>query len=953
MKKHLLTAAAAFLFIASLGAFAQRGISSAADLQAFVEACNNGESLLPWCNADTTVVLLSDIDMSKAKKFPQVKSFSERFDGQGHKIKNWKTTRGLFGEITKKGEVGGIVIDGSCTMEAVSKGEEFYAGFIADRSFGLIHDCINYGKINHKCGYALAVNSIGGIAGFNRYAIVRCANYGAISSDVSGVPAKEDVTLSVGGICGTGAGKANAASTIVHCVNEGSVMAVSNLSSMFVGGIIGNAQRTTLKYNDNRGKVVADLLAGEDGNTKGIARSAGIAGQTKATIIRCYNYGEVVASGACGGNVGGIVGMPHESLVIADCGNYGKVSALGEQPSNVGGIAGTIGRPVHVRGCFNYGNIIFDGVSSRARSTAGGIVGNIYCPKTTNAGTYVRECVNHGNVNAASGGNKYDATNRNAIHAGGIVGYAENRPEFLAFIANCTNDGKVSCDGRKGDIVGLALGGIRTGGEATTAIATPAKPKSDGTTLWGRVTTPDGKGLPGIVVTDGLQCVQTAADGSYALRSDMSKTRFVYLSLPATVVVPTLEGVPQFFRRIPHDAKAATADFVLETKPAAKDYTVMMIADPQVRPYGWDGSMETWNEDVAPDAEAFRASCTGEVYSINLGDLVYNEMYAWDDYMDVAAKIQCPTFNVIGNHDYDQMNLFETSQGDVYYETYVGPTHYSFDLGDIHYIVMNDILYDRKSANDKYHYGLDDETLAWVKADLAFVPTDRIVMTCTHNNPFKTPNSSPHGSHNFYSLNYAEYLALFSAYKAVYAWNGHSHVNFYYNYANHYGKDTKHGAPNIQCISVARATGALRFNRPIGPFGEPQGYMVMNVHGEQIDWYYKGVGHDQSYQMKLYAPERTDGETVKANIWNWSEGWSQPEWSEDGTTDWKPMEFTPGIDPDYYDLFATYDNETNRKYCTPSSASIIFSVTPSSACTGGTVRVTDMFGNLYTEHISW
>ena len=105
-------------------------------------------------------------------------------------------------------------------------------------------------------------------------------------------------------------------------------------------------------------------------------------------------------------------------------------------------------------------------------------------------------------------------------------------------------------------------------------------------------------------------------------------------------------------------------------------------------------------------------------------------------------------------------------------------------------------------------------------------------MTCSHGNPFKTPNKSPRGSHNFYSRHYRDYLALFKDFKAVYAWNGHYHQNFYYNYA---GKDVRFGSPNIQCISVARATGALRFNRPIAAKGEPQGYMVMNVHGDKVD----------------------------------------------------------------------------------------------------------------------
>lgn len=937
------------LTLACVCAWAQ-GIGNAKDLQAFIEACNKGESLLPWCNADSVVVLTADIDLGKTKKLPQVKSFNAKFDGQGHRIKNWKTPFGLFSEITRRGVVAGIVIDASCTLNATSRGEEFFAGFIADKNFGTVKDCINYGKVNHKCDYALAQNSIGGIVGFNRFVILNCTNYGTITSDTSGAW-KEEISINAGGIAGSCGAKANTASVIAHCTNEGAVNVTSSLSSVLAGGITGNAAKSSLKYCFNRGAVTAKILASEDGNVNGIAKAGGICAQTKWDILRCYNYGPVKSEGECGANIGGIVGMPHAELVIADCVNYGAVTALGEMPSNTGGIAGNIGRPVHVRGCTNNGAIRFDGISSRARSTAGGIVGNIYAPKSQTAGTYVRECINRGEVYAGAGGNKYDATNRNAIHAGGIVGCADSREGLLGFVSECSNYGKVSCaKGRKGDICGSAVA-IKTGGEATPAWAKSAEPRADGTTLWGKVSTPEGKPLEGIVVTDGFSCVKTDKDGRYAIKSDMKQARFIYLSLPSTVAIPTRKGVPQFFSRIPHDSKAATADFVLQEKPAQKEYTVMMIADPQVRQFGVDGSMETWKDRVAPDAEAFRASCSGDVYSINLGDLVYNNMFAWDDYMDIAGSINCPTFNVIGNHDFDQATLFEINQGDVYYETYVGPTRYSFDLGDLHYVVMNDIMYDRPNTNAKYYYGLDDETLEWLRQDLSFIPKDRIIVTCTHAQLFKSPNTSPNGSHSVYYRHYKDYLQLLSSFRKVYSWCGHYHTNYYYNYANHIG-ETRHGAPNIECISVARCTGALRLNKEIGPKGEPQGYMVLNVKGDKLDWYYKPVGGSAQDQMKIYNPSRSTDGSVKANIWNWSEGWSTPQWSEDGKT-WTDMELTPGVDPDYYDLFATVENVTTRKYCTPALDATLFSVSPSDECTGGTVRVTDMFGNTYTQTVTW
>lgn len=944
-----------FLLLLSLSlALCAQGIGNMAELKAFIEAANKGESLLPWCNADSVVVLTADIDMSKAKKFPQVKSFSGRFDGCGHALKGWKTPYGLFAELTRTAEVSGIVIDQTCSLNAVAKGNAFHAGFIADSNFGVISDCVNYGSVSLKCEYALAEVSVGAIAGFNRFVIKQCANFGNLNADVAGVT-KEEVYLSMGGIAGLCGAKPNTSSVIAHCENYGNLSGVGSLAAQYLGGITGNANRSTVKYCINKGNISSEVRATEEGAVNSIGRAAGIAGQTKAHILRCDNFGEVRSKGACGSYTAGIVAMPHESLVIADCRNYGKIVSEGEQPSHTGGIVGNIGRPVHVRGCVNFGEVRFEGISSRARSTAAGIVGNIYCPKSQTEGAYVRECVNHGSIYADAGGNKYEANNRNAIHAAGVVGYTECREGMRAFVKDCSNDGQILCkSGRKGNIVATSVF-VTTGGAAADDYATVLQPSDVYLTapnVTGSVKTVDGKPLAGIVVTDGRQCVLTAADGSYSMTSDLSEARFIYLSLPATAEFPLRDGVPQFFKRIPRYAKAVQADFVLAEKKAAKDYTVMMIADPQVRPYGWDESMERWNDTVAPDAEAFRASCKGDVYSINLGDLVYNEMYAWDDYLDVAAKIHCPTFNVIGNHDYDQMTLFETEQGNVFFETYVGPEHYSFDLGDIHYIVVNTIMYDRKTTKDKYGYGLDDRTLAWLQADLSYVPKDKVIMTCSHQNLFKTPNSSPHGSHNFYARHYADYLALLSQFKAVYAWNGHNHENFYYNYANHFGKDTKHGAPNIQCISVARATGALRFNRPIGAMGEPQGYMVMNVRGDEVDWYYKGVGHDKDYQMRVYAPDEEGDGSVKVNIWNWSEGWSTPEWYENGVKV-ADMEFTPGVDPAYYALFQTYDNAKNRKYCTPSTKAILFSVTPGEGSKGGEVRVTDMFGNTYTQSINW
>ncbi|MBO4340441.1 MAG: calcineurin-like phosphoesterase C-terminal domain-containing protein [Bacteroidales bacterium] len=930
------------------GAWA-RGIGSAKDLKAYIETSNKGGDVSAWCNADGVVVLTADIDLSKVKKLPQIEVFGGHFDGQGHRLLKWKATAGLFKLIEREGLVEGLIIDKSCSLKVSSGSEEYKVGFIADFNNGNIRNCVNEGTITHKCKYLMAPAYVGGLVGYNKYIILDCKNTGNISSDTSGEN-KESVSIAVGGICGGGTGKANTVSSIVRCENEGAINVISNVISYYAGGIAGNAGRSQLKVCVNRGAVTADIRETEDGNTTaGIARAGGIAGLAKANILRCENFGNVTTKGACGGYAGGIVGAPHDILVMADCVNYGTIVTAGEQVSHTGGIAGNISRQVHVRGCSNYGKVRFEGVSSRARSTAGGIVGNIHVPKSQDCAAYVRECINYGEVSSASGGNKYDSTNRNSIHTAGVVGCAESRPGLRGCVIDCGNFGKVSAEsGRRADIcasaVNVATGGSAPDNWAVSITKVPAQGNITGTVL-----TPSGDPWKGVVVTDGRQCVRTDAKGRYAMTSNLDEVRFVYLSIPANAVIPTRHGMPATFKRIPRHSKAVVANFTLQPRESANDYTVLMIADPQVRPFGWDNSMETWHQTVAPDAEAFRASIGTDVYCINLGDLVYNEMSAWDDYLDGADIIKCPTFNVIGNHDYDQFNLFDTSLGDICYQTYVGPTRYSFDLGRIHYLVFNDILYDRKDSGDKYHYGIDRETLDWIKADLAYVPYDRTIVTCTHHNPFKTPNKSPHGSHNAYSLNYQEYLDLFSQYWAVYAWNGHNHQNFYYNYE---GKNTRHGAPNIQCISVARATGALRFNAPIASLGEPQGYMVLNVHGESLDWYYKGVGTGQDCQMRAYPPSYSSDGSVQVTIWNYSEGWSRPAWYENGVKV-ADMDFAPGKDPAYEALFETVTNKTTRKYCKPLDEALIFKVKPSRGVSSGEIRVTDLFGNTYTQSVNW
>ena len=417
-------------------------------------------------------------------------------------------------------------------------------------------------------------------------------------------------------------------------------------------------------------------------------------------------------------------------------------------------------------------------------------------------------------------------------------------------ILDCANKGEVkSVTGRRGDIAANAEFTKISGGWFDNNMAAETTPMADGATIYGRVTDNEGAPISNVVVSDGVSCVATDDAGCYALNSNMASTRFVFVSIPDGYGFTERKSVPQMFKRIPRYAKGATANFTLvkRTEPTDK-YTVIMIGDPQMRGLGHDESGERFRDVVLTDIEEYRQRTTGEFFAINLGDLVYNWMAGYDDYMDISASAKYPIFNVIGNHDYDQATLFETKLGTPFFEEYVSPTYYSFNIGKMHFVVVNSILYDRPTDKHNYKTGLDNKTLKWLENDLAHVSKETPIVICSHAPLFKRREAKI--NYNEKSVNYKKYTALLSKYDKVYAWAGHTHQNYATNYANEPEKYSS--LKNIESVIVGRCIGMIRLNRELNTCGTPNGYMVAEVNGGKMEWYYKSVGSGREDQIRAY-----------------------------------------------------------------------------------------------------
>ncbi len=924
------------------------GISNYKELLAFAKAVNKEADISMWQNEKGVVCLTADIDMKKGKKFPTIKVWKGKFDGCGHTLYNWQAKSSLFGTLEASAIVQNIVIDSSCKLSVTTSvnEENEYVAFIAKINRGKIANCINHGVVEHIGEEANKEIMIGAIAACNLNIIYNCKNTAPVSCRTSLSNEAGGKGIRLGGIVGTCYNKkVENGTTILRCENTGSISFMGDFPNNNIGGIVGESSRSTVKYCVNRGNVVAVGMP-YVGKQKPTSRAGGITAWANADVVCCDNLGVVAVSGTHEAVVAGICARPNNTLTMVDCVNFGKVSANTSDAASVGGVMGQTIQAIHVSRCYNYATVLSEGVEGPA--WCGGFCGLISLRKGLKNGAYFRDCANYGNVTNKSKNSRSST--------GGFVGSGSGYTKGTTVpvtVRDCGNFGKVDGNGENtNDMFGWTSAFVASGSFYDDLVKV-AKPLSNGVNIFGRVVDRKGSPIEGVVVSDGSQSVQTDVNGEYAMKSNMSEVRFVMISVPAKYEIPLRNARPQFFRRVPRHINAARADFELtERRNPSDNFVVAMIGDPQTNGLFSDKAIERFRDVVMPDLAAYVEDSSQEVYAIALGDIVYNRMTAYDDYIDVIDKAPIPMISVIGNHDFDQRNLFETKLGTPYFESYIAPQNYSFNIGKIHFVVVNDILYNRTADKQKYKTGLEGYTLKWLENDLKHVSKETTIVICSHA-PLMKDAAGKYGEKN---VNYKKYSALLAEYKNVYAWAGHTHRNYSYDYAT--APEKYASLQNVKSIIAGRCNGQITLNRELNTCGTPNGYMIAEVNGDTMEWYYKTVGHGRNHQIRSYSPAQTNTEYVKANIWNYSpDTWSKPEWWENGVKV-ADMELTKGEhDPAYLKIYAEHQeeklNKWARNYSKPSKTPNLFRVKPSEGVRSGEIRVTDQFGVTYTQQVVW
>ena len=332
----------------------------------------------------------------------------------------------------------------------VEEGSDRYcqemAGGICGMAKGDVMCCDNFGSVTTR-GHAYSLTA--GICGSAHESLTvgDCDNFAPVTSTST-------YQASVGGIVGLSGRPV----VVSHCRNKGAVRfdgtSVDRRST--AGGIVGYNMRVKTKFCINRGEIVSAARGVEEGSDRYCQEMAGgICGMAKGDVMCCDNFGSVTTRGHAYSLTAGICGSAHESLTVGDCDNFAPVTSTSTYQASVGGIVGLSGRPVVVSHCRNKGAVRFDGTSVDRRSTAGGIVGDIYAKRDAVYAASVRDCRNEGDVSCGLGENTRNSAR--GIQAAGIVGFINGNEAVSADVRDCVNTGRVRSEsGRAGGICGFA-----------------------------------------------------------------------------------------------------------------------------------------------------------------------------------------------------------------------------------------------------------------------------------------------------------------------------------------------------------------------------------------------------------------------------------------------------------------------------------------------------------------
>ena len=233
--------------------------------------------------------------------------------------------------------------------------------------------------------------------------------------------------------------------------------------------------------------------------------------------------------------------------------------------------------------------------------------------------------------------------------------------------------------------------------------------------------------------------------------------------------------------------------YSLETAGASV-YDVLIYPDSQ------SGDYSQWEELVK--SSALRNPRTA-LY-ISMGDLVDNgeQAYQWRTWLNSIKPLSAnvPLATTLGNHE---MYTLDWKMREPYaYLNYFGVPpngnetfnrrYYSYDFGDVHYVVLDTMLYEsnHEDNHDTHHPDLYDVQVQWLRQDLA-TNTKKWTVVLMHRDPFQYAFDRPGASRDVgFNEEGVLFMPIFDEFNVDLVLSAHLHSYRNRGHVRHFERDS-------------------------------------------------------------------------------------------------------------------------------------------------------------------
>lgn len=493
-------------------------------------------------------------------------------------------------------------------------------------------------------------------------------------------------------------------------------------------------------------------------------------------------------------------------------------------------------------------------------------------------------------------------------------------------------------------------------------------PLESTTTVYGLVQC-NGKPVKDVVVSDGYEVTKTDAGGVYQLAS-AKKHKYVFISIPSGYAVKLSGSQPVFFEYLVNSPSVKErVDFTLYEDSDQTKHTMIVMGDIHLASRNNDLNQF---QNFVNDVNTFMSSnSSAKFYGLTLGDLAWDQYwiennYDLNNYLKDIAKVQAPVFNTIGNHDHEQAAAGDFNTVEVFKKV-VCPTYYSFNIGKVHYVSIDDIeCTNNGSGSRTYNTKVVTEVLDWLAKDIAMIGKDTPVVISMHS-----PVYNETGTNRL--TNSPTMLSILDG-RMTHIMSGHTHIMYNVEKDDHFEHNA--GAVCATWWWTGKETPGIHMSTD----GTPGGYLIFNVDGTEFSWQFKATGKPLTHQFRTfdrnqihitaekYAPSASEtyaadfikmaGDYSKAssanevliNVWNYD-----PQWKVEVTENGTPLTVTKVTAKDPLHMIsypAKRWNANKEPTFETGNTTHFFKVKASAPNTTLSIKVTDRFGNVYTEEMT-